>query len=61
LIRYKYHIIRPVGLADGDGSAQIHNITKGFLPSNKISRADVAKYLVDNLKVDKQGFSSICN
>ncbi len=56
----KFHIIRPVGLTDGIATGKVLNQTKGFLPNNDISRADVAKYIVDNLLADKTGFSSIC-
>jgi len=57
---FKFHILRPVGLTDGELTGKTLNQTQGFLPSNQISRADVAKYLVDNLRNDKIGFSSIC-
>jgi len=57
---YKYHILRPVGLTDGDLTGKTLNQTQGFLPNNQISRADVAKYLVESLINEKIGFSSIC-
>jgi hypothetical protein len=56
----KFHIIRPVGLTDRIAIGKVINQTEGFLPYNDISRADVAKYIVDNLLADKTGFSSIC-
>jgi|GEM_PF-830337 uncharacterized protein YbjT (DUF2867 family) len=56
----KFHIIRPVGLTDGVETGKILNKTEGFMPSNIIARADVAKYLVDSMLADKNGFSSIC-
>jgi nucleoside-diphosphate-sugar epimerase len=55
-----YHIVRPVGLTDGMATGNIINQTEGFLPNNDISRADVAKYVVDSLLAEKTGFSSIC-
>jgi len=56
----RFHIIRPVGLTNGIAIGKVINQTEGFLPNNDISRADVAKYIVDNLLADKTGFSSIC-
>jgi len=56
----KFHIVRPVGLKDGLATGIIINQTKGFMPYNDITRADVAKYLIDNMISDKTGFSSIC-
>lgn len=56
----KFHIIRPVGLTDGIATGKILNQTEGFLPNNDITRADVAKYLVDGIITEKTGFSSIC-
>lgn len=56
----KFHIIRPVGLRDGEATNKITIQAEGFLPHNDILRADVAKYLVDSMIADKTGFSSIC-
>ena len=55
-----YHIIRPVGLKDGDSKGEVHVQNEGFLPSNSIQRADVAKFLVKNLLENKTGVSGIC-
>ena len=57
---YKYHIIRPVGLKDNAPNGEVHVQDEGYLPSQAIQRADVAKYLVDSLVENKEGFSSIC-
>lgn len=54
------HIIRPVGLRDGEGQGEVHVQNEGFLPGNVIQRADVAKYLVECLLENKTGVSSIC-
>jgi len=48
----KFHIIRPVGLTDGELTGKILNHTEGLMPNNQISRADVARYLVDSLAND---------
>lgn len=58
--QFQYHIIRPVALKDGNATANIYTNSEGFLPSNYITRADVAKYMVDCLIAEKTGFSSIC-
>ena len=55
-----YHIIRPVGLKDGDSKGEVHVQNEGFLPSNSIQRADVAKFLVKSLSENKTGVSGIC-
>lgn len=55
-----YHIIRPVGLKDGESIGDVHIQNDGFLPSNSIQRADVAKYLVKSLFDNKTGISGIC-
>ncbi|MCP4441115.1 MAG: SDR family oxidoreductase [Aureispira sp.] len=57
---YPYHILRPVGLKDGASKGGVHVQNEGFLPSNYIQRADVAKYLVDSLLEGKTGVSGIC-
>jgi len=57
---YKSHVIRPVGLRDGSPKGEVHVQNEGFLPSNAIQRADVAKYLVDSLLEGKTGVSGIC-
>lgn len=56
----KHHITRPVALKNGPSTGNIHNQTQGFLPHGDITRADVAKYMVDSLLANKQGTSSIC-
>jgi hypothetical protein len=56
----EYHIIRPVELTNGELSGKLHDQKQGFLPWSKISRADVAKYLVEAMLNNKNGFSSIC-
>ena len=56
----EYHIVRPVELTNGDLTGKIHDRKEGFLPGSKISRADVAKYLVEAMLNNKNGFSSIC-
>lgn len=55
-----YHIIRPVALKDGESFGDVHVQNEGFLPSNSIQRADVAKYLVKSLLENKTGVSGIC-
>ncbi len=55
-----FHIIRPVGLKDGDATGNVLVQNQGVLPKNTIQRADVAQYLVDSLVEEKAGFSSIC-
>lgn len=57
---HEFHIVRPVGLTDGKLSANVLNQTQGLMPSNQISRADVALYLVESMLLNKTGFSSIC-
>lgn len=57
---FEFHIIRPVGLTNGELSGKVLNQTEGMMPSNQISRADVARYLVENMVNNKVGFSSIC-
>jgi nucleoside-diphosphate-sugar epimerase len=56
----QYHILRPVGLKDGNSLGVIHVQNEGFLPRNDIRRADVAKYLVDSMSEGKTGISGIC-
>ena len=55
-----YHIIRPVALKDGESIGDVHIQNDGFLPSNFVRRADVAKYLVKSLLGNKTGVSGIC-
>jgi len=55
-----FHIIRPVGLSDGQGTGKIWVQEQGKMPSYQVSRADVAQYLVDSLLSGKKGFSSVC-
>jgi len=60
LSQQKFHIIRPVGLKDGDATGNIIVKSDGFLPFNDIRRSDVAKYLTTCLLNNFTGFSSIC-
>lgn len=55
-----HHIVRPVGLRDGEAKGEVHVQNEGFLPSESIQRADVAKYLVKSLLENKTGVSGIC-
>jgi len=57
---FPYHILRPVGLKDGASNGEVHVQNEGYLPSNSIQRADVAKYLVKSLLENKTGVSGIC-
>lgn len=56
----EFHIVRPVGLTDGELSGNVICKNEGTMPSDKISRADVALYLVESMVDNKSGFSSIC-
>ena len=56
-----YHIIRPVGLTNETGSKNIIVEEKNALPNSKLSRTNVAKYLVDSLLDSKSGKFSICD
>jgi len=56
----EFHIVRPVELTNGELTGKIHDQKQGFSPGSKISRADVAKYLVEGMLNNKNGFSSIC-
>ena len=56
-----YHIIRPVGLTNETGSKNIIVEEKNALPNSKVSRTNVAKYLVDSLLDSKSGKFSICD
>ena len=56
-----YHIIRPVGLTNESGSDKIIAEEEKVLPKSKISRANVAKYLVDSLISNVKGKHSICD
>ena len=56
-----YHIIRPVGLTNETGSKNIIVEEKNALPNSKVSRTNVAKYLVDSLLDGKSGKFSICD
>ena len=58
--QYPFHIIRPVGLKDGEASGTVHIQNKGIMPSNSIQRADVARFLVKSLMENKRGISGIC-
>jgi len=55
-----YHILRPVGLKDGDPTGEVHNQEEGRLPSSSIQRSDVAKFLVDSMLENREGISAIC-
>lgn len=55
-----YHIVRPVALKNGPKSGKINEQTGGKLPNGDITRADVAKYLVDSMISNKTGANSIC-
>ncbi len=57
---FPYHILRPVGLKDGESKGEVLVQNEGFLPSNSIQRSDVAKFLVQNLLENKTGVSGIC-
>lgn len=57
---YQYHIIRPVGLKDGESKGGVHVQLEGYLPSNTILRADLAKYLMDSLEENQTGISAVC-
>jgi len=54
------HIVRPVGLKDGDSTGVVHLQSAGRLPSSSIMRSDVAKFLVDSMLEYREGISSIC-
>ena len=58
--RNPYHILRPVGLKDGDPDGEVHLQSEGKLPSSSIKRSDVAKFLVDSMIENKEGISAIC-
>lgn len=58
--QYPFHIIRPVGLKDGEAIGSVHVQNEGIMPSNSIQRADVAGYLVKSLIENKRGISGIC-
>ena len=46
-------------MKDGESTGEIHVQNDGFLPSNSIRRADVAKYLVESLLENKTGINGI--
>ena len=54
-----YHILRPVGLKDGDQVGEVHLQPEGRLPSASIKRSDVAKFLVDSLIENVEGISAL--
>ena len=56
-----YHIIRPVGLTNESGSKNFIVEEENVLPNSKVSRANVAKYLVDGLLNDRSEKFSICD
>jgi len=57
---FSYHIIRPVGLKEGESKGEVHVQNEGFIPSNAIQIIDVAKFLVKSLIENKNGISGIC-
>jgi len=56
-----YHIIRPVGLTNEKGSGNIVAEQNKVLPNKKISRSNVAKYIVKSLLQGLSGEHSICD
>lgn len=56
-----YHIIRPVGLTNEEGTGKIIAEQENVLPNSKVSRANVAKYLVKSMIDNISGKYSICN
>ena len=56
-----YHIIRPVGLTNETGSDKIMVEEEKVLTNSKVSRANVAKYLVESLTENILGKHSICD
>ena len=56
-----YHIIRPVGLTNEEGTGKIIAEQENVLPNSKINRASVAKYLVKSMIDNISGKYSICN
>ncbi len=56
-----YHIIRPVGLTNESASGEIIVEEENALPNSKVSRANVAKYLVDSMCDNTLGSHSICD
>jgi NAD(P)-dependent dehydrogenase (short-subunit alcohol dehydrogenase family) len=56
-----YHIIRPVGLTNEDGVGKVIVQSANALPNNKVSRVNLANYLVNSMLYDVSGAYSICN
>ena len=56
-----YHIIRPVGLTNESSSGKIIAEEENALPNSKVSRANVAKYLIDSMSDNTTGRHSICD
>jgi len=56
-----YHIVRPVGLTNELGSGKINVEEENALPNSKVSRANVAKYLVDSMCDNTSGRHSLCD
>jgi nucleoside-diphosphate-sugar epimerase len=56
----EFHIVRPVALKNGPLSEKINEQTGGQLPNGDITRADVAKYIIDGMLSNKKGANSIC-
>ena len=55
-----FHIIRPVALKNEASSGKVYSSNEGNMPNGSISRVDVAKFLVESLQSDEDGFISIC-
>ena len=56
-----YHIVRPVGLKNDPAKEKVYASNEGKMPSNSITRADVAAYLVEQMLKDASGTISVCN
>ena len=56
-----HHIIRPVGLTNEKGSANIIVEEEKKMPKSKVSRANLAMYLVESMTDNISGKHSICD
>ena len=56
-----YHIIRPVGLSNDTGTGKVTAEIEKALPKRKVSRANVACYLVESMIENVSGEHSICD
>jgi len=56
-----HHIIRAVGLTNETGSGKIIVEEENALPNSKVSRANVAMYLVQSMNENISGKHSLCN